>query len=293
LPLGAILAVFAVIYMGWLKVHEQGNTPPRTVTGLNSDNERLAEEEALRKRTNEAIEREAAAKKSKEDADRALAALEKLKSEADATKAKDEVALAATQLEQQKAEVARLTAIKTAMEAEAKAAAEEAKLAKLVSESERQKRDMTIAESEAAEQRRNEGERLQQAEMAKATSIKEFMQAHIQSYLSDDANDWASAFADYSDYKYYTSVGQAPRSFVVKDRAGYLSIYPHREFRLLNNAQYTLTHQNDGSVRIDYSYSYTVRGAKTKSGKSNVNIIIRLIKGRWQIIKYDENVIRD
>jgi serine/threonine protein kinase len=136
----------------------------------------------------------------------------------------------------------------------------------------------------------------QQATDIRKASLSAFMQSHIDSYLSDDPDVFAGMFALSSQNKYYNKEvgpGAAPRSWISKDRSKYLKDYPYRTIQLLNGGNYSYEMRGESKADVSYSYSYRVRGMKTKSGQSHVDITIEYIDSEWQITKFEENVIRN
>lgn len=204
-------------------------------------------------------------------------------------KARLEAELAQVKQQAQLAEQARMTAEaeKAAYLAKAKKDAQAAADAK----AEEQRLRAVAAMNQEIEQNK-EAERLRLQKEDRESSLRSFMQDHMKSYQSNDPDVWAGMFAPYSQYKYYEGPGQAPRSFVSKDRESYIRDYPDRTFQVLNGGKYTYTFRGDTTAEISYSYSYVVRGSKTRSGSTTIDITVEKSGNSWQITKYDEHVNR-
>jgi S1-C subfamily serine protease len=123
-----------------------------------------------------------------------------------------------------------------------------------------------------------------------SASVREFVQSFWNHHESNDASDWASAFAPRTNYCYYSGGQWADPRFVEQDRAKLVKRYPIRQYRFYG---LTIDAQPGGSLaRVGYGFNYAYAGRKSAAGVCRVSLTLQQISGRWFIIAYDEKVDR-
>jgi|GEM_PF-5721505 len=125
------------------------------------------------------------------------------------------------------------------------------------------------------------------------SSLQQFFDRIWKHNYSSDPNEWASDFADVSNYGYNQS-GMTSREAVASDRKKLVDRWPARSYQLVGTPQYGIdANSSEGYLEYRFNYSYSGQGKPAYArGTSHVSMKITLLNGGLYITQFNEVVDR-